>query len=115
LIYLPVIGEPPVFLGSVQVRDTESCLTSTILGGGGASGTSRKKVNNARFIIKNLHKVMFCFVLSDFEKLTKWMFSNNWLRFQAFSYTIFIFSTDPEGVFHTLMKSGYSKGGFLDS
>lgn len=39
---IPVIGEPPVFLGSVQVRDTESCLTSTILGGGGASGTSKK-------------------------------------------------------------------------
>lgn len=40
---IPVIGEPPVFLGSVHVRDTESCLTSTILGGGGASGTSRER------------------------------------------------------------------------
>lgn len=40
---IPVIGDPPVFFGSVQVRDTESCLTATILGGGGASGTSGKK------------------------------------------------------------------------
>lgn len=38
-----MIGEPPVFLGSVHVRDAESCLISTILGGGGASGTSRKR------------------------------------------------------------------------
>lgn len=39
---VPVIGEPPVFLGSTQVRVAESCLIVTIVGGGGASGTSRK-------------------------------------------------------------------------
>lgn len=58
--YIPVIGEPPVFLGSVQVRATESCLTATILGGGGASGTSRKIYDNARFIIRNFLKTVFC-------------------------------------------------------
>lgn len=42
---IPVIGEPPVLLGSVQVKATESCRTSTMLGGGGASGTSKQYKN----------------------------------------------------------------------
>lgn len=37
-----MIGEPPFLLGSLQVKATDSCRTATILGGGGASGTSKK-------------------------------------------------------------------------
>lgn len=54
-------------------------------------------------------------MFSDLETLTKWVSGNNWLRFQTLSYTVFIFGTDPEGVFHPLVESHDPESGFLHS
>lgn len=56
-----MIGEPPVLLGSVQVKATDSCRTSTMLGGGGASGTSKQYKKNAVTLKINITLKLFFF------------------------------------------------------
>lgn len=56
-----MIGEPPVLLGSVQVKATDSCRTSTMLGGGGASGTSKQYLKSAVTLKINITPETFFF------------------------------------------------------
>lgn len=53
IISVPVIGEPPVFLGSSHVRVAESWRILMTCGGGGESGTSEEIIMSKK--VRFLH------------------------------------------------------------